>query len=63
MFVHLAQKARKQLKLINIQSKLVKLDTAKTLSGCSYGLELDECDYYLAVMELKKTGIHYMNYN
>ncbi len=58
-----AQKAKRLLRLVDIHTKLVKLDTAKTLGGCTHGLELDERDYYLAVMELKKAGIHYMIYN
>ncbi len=58
-----AQKAKRLLRLVNIHAKLIKLDTAITLGGCTHGLELSERDYYLAVMELKKAGIHYMNYN
>ena len=57
-----AIKLRKKLGAVNINSKLVKLDTQKS-GGCEYGVEFAE-NYLLDVVSLvKEENIVYSVYN
>ena len=58
-----ALKARKLLQKSNVRSKLIKLDSTKTLTGCSYGLEIFERDLYSAFSILRDAEISYSIYN
>ena len=58
-----AIRAKKLLGKDNIRSKLVKLDSTKTLNGCSYGLEIFDADMYSAFSILRNEGIVYSIYN
>ena len=51
-----AIKAQKLLYGMKIHTKLIKLDSGKSLDGCIYGLTLSSEDYPVVVMELKKAG-------
>lgn len=57
-----AIKLKRQLGSLNIKSKLVKLDSAKTGRSCEYGVEFPENYLLDAVSELKKHGINYYVY-
>lgn len=57
-----AQKARRLLARLNVQTKLVKLDASMTAGGCTHGIEYASADHYTVVMELKKAGISYYIY-
>ena len=57
-----AIKAQKLLSGKKIHSKLIKLDTGQSASGCIYGLVISSPDYLNAVMELKKEGIAFSLY-
>ena len=58
-----AIKLRKMLGAINIKSKLVKLDTAKTKGSCEYGVEFEENFLLDAVSLLKKEKLVYSVYS
>ena len=57
-----AMKARRLLSRMGIQSKLVKIDAGKTVSGCTHGLEFASAELYTVVMGLKKEGINFTVY-
>ena len=57
-----AIKSRKLLSKNGIRSKLVKLDSSKTLNGCSYGIELLDKEFYAAIAVLRNEGIGYSIY-
>ena len=52
-------KARKALSGCGIKSNLVKSDYTKSESGCQYGLEFNEQDFYEVISTLRKHGINY----
>lgn len=58
-----AIKARKLLGKSNIRSKLIKLDTTKTITGCAYGLEIPNNELYSAFSILRNDEIPYSIYN
>lgn len=54
----------KRLLLRNgVQSKLVKVDVSKTKRGCTHGLEINENDFYLAVVIMRENKIPYSVYD
>ena len=57
-----AQKLRRLLARQRIQTKLIKLDAARSAGGCTHGLEYASADHYTVVMELEKAGIKYVIY-
>ena len=54
-----AIKAKKVLKRININVKLIKTDGNKTDFGCTYGLKIPTKSFYDVILELKKENIDY----
>jgi hypothetical protein len=58
-----AIRSRKLLSKSNIRSKLVKLDASKTITGCTYGLEVSERDLYSIFSLLRNEEIAYSLYN
>lgn len=58
-----AIKVRKLLERAGVKSKLIKVDSSKTKSGCTYGIELQSSFFYDAVNVLKNNGISYSVYN
>ena len=54
-----AIKAKKALKRIGINTKLVKTDSNKTNYGCTYGIKIQTKNFYDVVAELKKENIDY----
>lgn len=58
-----AIKVRKLLERAGVKSKLIKVDSSKTKSGCTYGIELQPSFFYDAVNVLKNNGISYSVYN
>ena len=58
-----AIKLRKLLLRAGIRSKLVKVNNKKTEGGCTHGVELDEIDFYNAVVIMKNNGISYSLYS
>lgn len=57
-----AIKARKTLKRIGIQAKLVKIEDGDSINGCAYAIEFNSKDLYAAIAELKKNNIDYSFY-
>ena len=57
--VTIGLKARKILRGCGIKSNLVKIDYTRSESGCQYGLEFDERDFYEVISALKKHEINY----
>ena len=57
-----AIKARKILRAKGITTRLVKLDSALTEYGCSYGIEFRSHESYNVYEALKKNGINYSIY-
>ena len=55
-----AHKAKRLLQQKGINSRLVKIDAARSRGGCTHGLEFDSADFYNVVMELKNAGIEYV---
>lgn len=53
-----AQKAKKALRRVGVESKLVKV-VSDSHDGCGFALEIDEGEVYSAVYELKALGIPY----
>ena len=58
-----AIKVRKLLERAGVKSKLVKVDSSKSKSGCTYGIQLQRELFYDAVNILKNNGIDYSVYN
>lgn len=58
-----AHKARRLLQRKGINSRLVKIDSARSKNGCTHGIELAEKDFYNVIMELKNAGIEYTVYS
>ena len=58
-----AIKVRKLLERAGVKSKLVKVDSSKSKSGCTYGIQLQREHFYDAVNILKNNGIDYSVYN
>ena len=58
-----AIKVRKLLERAGVKSKLVKVDSSKSKSGCTYGIQLQTALFYDAVTVLKNNGINYSVYN
>ena len=54
-----AMKVRKLLLREGIQSRLVKVDNTADGKGCSHGMELNEGDFFSAIMIIKRNGIAY----
>ena len=54
-----AQKARRILGGEGILSELIRIDTKKTSSGCTYGLQIDSKSYLNAIGLLRVRGIPY----
>lgn len=54
-----AMKARKYLGKAGLKSKLIKLDSTKTVMGCTYGLEFNSKDVYDVISILRRNGIDY----
>ena len=57
-----AIKAKKILLNKKIHSKLIKIDSSDKNGGCIYGLKVAEKDYRETVIELKRSGISFSNY-
>ena len=57
-----ALKLKKLLLREGIRSKLVKVDGSAGSMGCSHGVEIDERDFYSAVVIIKNNGISYSVY-
>lgn len=57
--ITVGQKGKKALSRSGIKSILVKIDSSKTTSGCQYGLEVNERDFYSAISTLRENGIEY----
>ncbi len=58
-----ALKVKKILQHIKIKSKLIKVDSSKTKSGCEYGIEIPSLLFFDVVSELKARGINYAVYS
>ena len=58
-----AIKVRKLLERAGVKAKLVKVDSSKSKSGCTYGIQLGNENFYDAVNILKNNGISYSVYN
>lgn len=58
-----AIKVRKLLERAGVKSKLIKVDSSKSKSGCTYGIQLQSALFYDAVNILKNNGISYSVYN
>jgi hypothetical protein len=58
-----AQKARRILGGESIPSELIKIDTKRTSSGCTYGLQIDSKSYLNAIGLLRARGIPYSTVN
>ena len=58
-----AIKVRKLLERAGVKAKLVKVDSSKSKSGCTYGIQLSNENFYDAVSILKNNGINYSVYN
>ena len=54
-----ALKAKKVLKRIGINVKLIKTDSNKTNYGCTYGVKIPTKNFYDVIAELKKENIDY----
>ena len=54
-----AIKAKKLLGEVKINSQIIKLDSGGTLSGCIYGVMIDNRNYPNAALTLKKSGLSY----
>ena len=61
--VTFALKLQKLFLRAKIRSKLVKVDNTRTENGCTHGLEIQESDFYQAVVIMKSNGINYSVYN
>ena len=57
-----AIKLRKLFMRAGIESKLVKVAGEKS-GGCTHGVEIDESDFYRAVVIMRENGIEYSVYN
>ena len=57
-----AIKAQKKLKLINVNSDILKI-TENDEYGCTYGISIPYKDYYAAVNELNSSGISFKTYS
>ena len=57
-----AIKLRKLLSRAGIRSKLVKTERPGSKNGCTHGVEIDEKDFYHAVVVMKENGISYKVY-
>lgn len=58
-----AHKARRLLQHKGINSRLVKIDSARSRNGCTHGIEFAAKDFYSVIMELKNAGIEYAVYS
>ena len=58
-----AIKLRRLLLRAGIRSKLVKVNSNKTEGGCTHGVELDEINFYYAVVIMRNNGINYSLYS
>lgn len=58
-----AIKAKKVLKRINLNVKLVKTDGNKTDFGCTYGIKIPTKSFFDVILELKKENIDYVVIN
>ena len=58
-----AIKVRKLLERSGIKTKLIKVDSSKSKSGCTYGIQVQTPLFYDVVSILKKNGINYSVYN
>jgi hypothetical protein len=54
-----AQKAKRILGGEGISSELLKIDTERTSSGCTYGLQIENKSYLNAIGILRARGIPY----
>ena len=52
-------KARKALNAQGIKSSIVKIDSTKSESGCQYGLEFNDRDFYEVISILREYNINY----
>lgn len=52
-------KGKKLLNARGIKSGIVKIDSTRSETGCQYGLEFYERDFYEAISILKDHGISY----
>lgn len=57
--VTIGMKGKKALARRGIKSSLVKIDFSKNQTGCQYGLEFNENDFYDVVSILRENGIQY----
>ncbi len=58
-----AIKVRKLLERSGVKSKLVKVDSSKSKSGCIYGIQVQTAFFYDTVNILKNNGINYSVYS
>ena len=58
-----AIKVKKILSGIGIKSKLIKVDSSKSQSGCEYGVEFPSPYFLDVVSELKRQKINYTVYS
>lgn len=52
-------KAKKLLSSHGVKAVLIKIDHTSSETGCSYGLELPDKDFYNAIALLRDHGIEY----
>ena len=52
-------KGKKALSKRGIKSSLVKIDYTKNQTGCQYGLEFNESDFYDVISVLRENDIQY----
>ncbi len=57
-----AIKVRKLLAREGVRSKLVKIERPGSKNGCTHGVEIDDNDFYRAVVIMKENGINYSVY-
>ena len=52
-------KLSRLMKRAGIPHRLVKVDNSKTGNGCAHGVEIDDKDFFAAVVIMKENGIVY----
>ena len=58
-----AIKLRRLLLRAGIRSKLVKVDSTNAENGCTHGIQINESDFYSAVVFMQNSGIEYKVFN
>ena len=57
--VTIGLKGKRALSARGIKANIVKIDSTKSESGCQYGLEFKENEFYDVIATLREHGIEY----